>query len=152
MTEANRSMDELPALDAARTRALVDTAREALLTDCPHVLARLTLDVVVDQVAHPSGRRCFPVMEGGRLHGLLTLGQIARVPRDRWPTTRVADIMVPLDRLKIVRPDDALTTIIERMAAEDVNQFPVLEGEQFMGMVSRDTLLSFIRTRAELAS
>jgi len=124
------------------------TAREALLTDCPHVLPRLTLDVVVDQVAHPSGRRCFPVMEDGRLFGLLTLEQIAEVRRGRWATTRVADIMVPLAELKTVQPDEALTTILERMAAEDVNQFPVMEEECFIGMVSRDTLLNFLRMRA----
>ncbi len=124
------------------------TAREALLTDCPHVLPRLTLDVVVDQVAHPSGRRCFPVMEDSRLLGLMTLGQVAEVRRDRWSTTRVAEIMVPLAELKTVRPDEALTTILERMAAEDVNQFPVLEDERFLGMVSRDTLLNFLRMRA----
>jgi Zn-dependent protease/CBS domain-containing protein len=149
-------------LDGAATRSVQHlavenlmtghTAREAMLTDCPHVLPRLTLDVVVDQVAHPSGRRCFPVLEEGRLRGLLKLGQIARVPRERWPATRVADIMVPLDRLKTVRPDDALTTILERMGAEDVNQFPVLEREQFVGIVSRDTLLNFLRTRAKMAS
>jgi len=51
-----------------------------------------------------------------------------------------------------VRPDDALETILERMAAEDVNQFPVLEGERLLGIVSRDTLLSFLRSRAELAT
>ena len=92
------------------------------------------------------------MLEEARLRGLLTLGQIARVPRERWPATRVADIMVPLDRLKTVRPDDALTTILERMGAEDVNQFPVLEREQFVGIVSRDTLLNFLRTRAKMAS
>ena len=128
------------------------TAREVLLTDCPHVLPRLTLDVVVDQVAHPSGRRCFPVMEGGKLRGLLTLGQIAEVPRQRWPATRVADVMVPLAELKFVQPEDALTTVLGRMAAEDVNQLPVLEGERFLGIVSRDTLLNFLRARAELAT
>ncbi len=128
------------------------TAREALLTDCPHVLPRLTLDVAVDQVAHPSGRRCFPVIEDGRLRGLLTLGQIAEVPRQRWPATRVANIMVPLVELKFVQPEDALTTVLGRMAAEEVNQLPVLEGERFLGIVSRDTLLNFLRARAELAT
>ena len=127
------------------------TAREAMLTDCPHVLPRLTLDVVVDQVARPSRRRCFPVMADGQLYGLLTLGQIAHVPRERWPTTRVADIMVPTDKLRTVRPDETLTTVLARMAAEDVNQFPVLEGERFVGIVSRDTLLNVLRARSEVA-
>ena len=128
------------------------TAREVMLTDCPHVLPRLTLDVVVDQVAHSGERRCFPVMEEGRLSGLLTLSQIAREPRDRWPFTRVADIMIPLYSLKTAHPDDALTIILERMGADDINQFPVLEGEQLVGIVSRDTVVTFLRRRAGAAS
>ena len=126
------------------------TAREALLTDCPHVLPRLTLDVVVDQVVGPSGRRCFPVMEGDQVYGLLTLQRITDVPRARWPDTRAEDVMIALAELKTVRPDDGLVAVFERMAAEDVNQFPVLDDGRFVGMVSRDTLLSFLRARAEL--
>ena len=128
------------------------TAREALLTDCPHVLPRLTLDVVVDQVVGPSGRRCFPVMEGDQVYGLLTLQRITDVPRARWPDTRAEDVMIPLAELKTVRPDDDLVAVFERMAAEDVNQFPVLDDGRFVGMVSRDTLLSFLRARTEPAA
>jgi Zn-dependent protease/CBS domain-containing protein len=128
------------------------TVREALLTDCPHVLPRLTLDVVVDQVVGPSGRRCFPVLEDGRLSGLLTLRRIAEVPRDHWATTRAEDVMIPLAELKTARLDDDLVAVFERMAAEDVNQFPVLDDGRFVGMVSRDTLLSFLRARAARAA
>lgn len=141
---------------SAQRRALDDLleghmAREALLTDCPHVLPRLTLDVVMDQVVHPSGRRCFPVMNDGQLSGLLTLEQIGRVPRSRWPVTRVADIMAKVENLSVVRPDALLTTVLARMAAEGVDQLPVLEGEQFLGIITRDTLLNFLRTRSALA-
>ncbi len=59
------------------------TAREVMLTDCPQVPRRLTLDVLVEQIVLPSGRRCFPVVEEGQLVGLVTLHQIQRVPRER---------------------------------------------------------------------
>lgn len=36
------------------------------------------------------------------------------------------------------------------MTEEDINQFPVLDNGRFLGMVARDRVLSFIRTRAEL--
>jgi Zn-dependent protease/CBS domain-containing protein len=128
------------------------TVREAMLTDCPHVPRRLTLDVLVDQVAQPSGRRCFPVMEEGQFYGLLTLRQMTEVPRDRWPTTRAEDVMIALPELKTARSDDELTAVLDRMTVEDVNQFPVLDNGRFVGMVSRDTLLNFIRARADLAA
>lgn len=126
------------------------SAREVMMTDCPTIPRHLTLDVLVDQVVLPTGRRCLPVVESGELYGLLTLERIRNVPRERWPTTRVADIMIPLAELKIVRPEDELPTVFERMVDEDVNQFPVMDDGHFQGMVARENLLNFLRTREEV--
>lgn len=66
------------------------TAREVMMADCPHVPRRLTLDVLVDQVILPSGRRCFPVVEGGQMYGLITLQNIKKVAREPWVRTGCA--------------------------------------------------------------
>jgi len=126
------------------------TAREVMMTDCPRIPRGLPLDVLVDQVVLPSGRRCFPVVQGDQVRGLLTLHRIKKVPRERWATTQVDEVMIPLADLKTVRPDDELTVIFERMTAEDVNQFLVMENGRLLGMVARDNVLAFLRTRAEL--
>lgn len=125
------------------------TAREAMFTDCPHISSRLTLDVAVEQIVAPSGRRCFPVIDDGQFIGLLTLPRIASIPKDRWQLLRVEDAMISRADLKIVQPDDDLATIVERMTAENINQYPVVERGRLLGMVGRDSLLNFIRTRAE---
>jgi CBS domain-containing protein len=125
------------------------TVREVMMADCSHLLPRLTLDVVVDHVVLPSGQRCLPVMEKDQLHGLLTLHRIKEVPRARWTTTRVQDVMFPLPELKTVRPEDELMAVFERMVAEDVNQFPVVDtGGRLLGMVARDNVLAFLNIRA----
>lgn len=126
------------------------TAREVTMTDCPRIPRGLTLDLLVDQVVLPSGRRCFPVVEDDQVFGLLTLHGIKKVLRERWAATRVEEVMIPLADLKTVHPDDELTIVFERMTAEDFNQFPVMEGRQLLGMVARDDVLAFLRTRAEL--
>jgi Zn-dependent protease/predicted transcriptional regulator len=125
-------------------------AREVMMTDCPRIARDLPLDVVVERVALPSGRRCFPVMEDDRVLGLLTLHDIKKVPRERWATTRVEEVMIPLHELKMVAPGDDLAFVFERMAAEDVNQFPVMEDGTLLGMVARNNVLAFLRTRTEL--
>ena len=128
------------------------TAREAMMSDCPTVRRRLTLDVLVDQVVLPSGRRCFPVVEDGQLDGLLTLQRIKAVPRERWTSMRVEDVMIPRGELKTVRPDEDLNSVFERMVEEDVNQFPVMDDGRLAGMIARDNVLNFIRLRTEMGA
>jgi Zn-dependent protease/predicted transcriptional regulator len=125
-------------------------AREVMMTDCPRIARDLPLDVVVERIVLPSGRRCFPVMEDDRILGLLTLHNIRKVNRERWPITRVEEMMIPRHELKTVDPGDDLAVVFERMAAEDVNQFPVMENGTLLGMVARNNVLAFLRTRAEL--
>nr|MBC7245569.1 site-2 protease family protein [Chloroflexota bacterium] len=125
-------------------------AREVMTTECQFIPPHLTLDTLVDEIILPSGRRCFPVQEGGQLYGLLTLHRISQVPRQAWGHTRVQDVMIPRVQLKTVHPDDELDVILERMTTEDVNQFLVLDEDELLGMVARDNLLNFIRVRSEL--
>jgi len=110
----------------------------------------MTLGEVIDEKLLPNGRRCFPVIEGGTLRGLLTLHRIKEVPREQWPVARVGDVMIAREELKTVRPADPLPLVFERMANEDVNQFPVMDNGRFLGMVARDSVLKFISLRSEV--
>ena len=43
-----------------------------------------------------------------------------------------------------------LSSVLELMTTEDVNQLPVIDEANIVGMVARENLLAFIHTRAEL--
>ena len=123
------------------------TVREVMLRDCPRVPRRLSLDVLVERVIKPSGRRCFPVVDDGRLGGLVTLSQVAAVSRGRWTSTRVEDVMTSRQDLETVGPDDALGAVFDRMTAADIDQFPVVEQGQVVGVVARDAVLAVTGAR-----
>ena len=123
---------------------------EIMTGECAHIPADLTVDALVNDLLLPTGRRCFPVEEGGRVRGLVTVHRIQQVPRAQWPHTRVDQIMIPRDQLKTVRPDDELNDVLDRMAGEDVNQLVVVAGDDLLGLVARDRLLNYIQTRSEL--
>lgn len=126
------------------------TVSDVTMTDCPHVPPDLTLDTLVDEKVLPSGRRCFPVMQDWLLCGLLTVHRIKEVPKDRWSATRSEDAMIPREELGTVRTTDPLPDVFDRMASEDMNQFPVMDNGRLVGMVARDALMKFIGLRAEL--
>jgi len=123
---------------------------EVMSRECPEVNADLTIDRLVSEHMLRTATRCFPVVEAGQLRGLLTLHNIKGVPQDRWATTTVEQVMTPLQNLKRVRPDAELWTAMQNMTEEGVNQLPVMDDGQLLGMLGRDNILSFITIKGEL--
>jgi Zn-dependent protease len=124
---------------------------QAMSRDCAPVTRGTTLERLVNEEVLGAGRRCFVVLDDGTLAGLLTLHEIKAVPRERWSTVTVADVLVPADRLTTVGPDDHLLAALEKLDDARVAQVPVVSGGRLMGMLGRDQILRYIRARAELA-
>jgi Zn-dependent protease/predicted transcriptional regulator len=126
------------------------TVREVMTQDCPEVGPDVTLDRLVTEHMLPKGARCFPVVEGGSVRGLLTLHNIKGVAQNRWSMTTVGQVMTPLDGLKRVSPEEGLWTAMRNMTEEGVNQLPVMDDGRLLGMLRRDNIVSFIRLKGEL--
>jgi Zn-dependent protease/predicted transcriptional regulator len=126
-------------------------ASEIMTRDCQTVSPDLTIEKLVNENVLASGRRCFPVAEGGRVEGLVTVSDVQRVPRDQWNMKPVRDAMTPLEKLKSVKPDEDLNTVLKTLAQNDINQVPVVQDRNIVGIVARDSILNFINLRAQLA-
>jgi CBS domain-containing protein len=126
-------------------------ASEIMTRDCQTVSPDLTIERLVNEYVLATGRRCFPVSEGGRVEGLVTVSDVQRVPRDQWNVKPVRDAMTPLEKLKSVKPDEDLNTVMKTLTQNDINQVPVIQDKNIVGMVARDSVLNFINLRAQLA-
>jgi Zn-dependent protease len=85
------------------------------------------------------------VTSGGRVLGLVSPHSFEEVPRAKWPTTPVAEVMIPLSRMKWVRPDTDLEAALEVMERDGLHQLPVMEDGQVVGMLTRSNLIGFLR-------
>ncbi len=126
------------------------SADEIMTKECLAISPRLTVSQVVEDFILRTGRRCFPVVDDSRVLGLVTMHNVKEVPRDEWPNRTARDAMTPLDQLRSVKPSEDLSNVMDVMTSEDINQLPVVDKGEIIGMVSRDNLLSFINTRKEL--
>jgi Zn-dependent protease len=126
------------------------TVEQAMTRDCRRVAADWTLDRLVQQEILGGGHRCFLVVADGRLRGLVTLHEIKAVPRNRWATLTLADVMTPAEKLTIVSPHDTLLVALQRMDHANVAQLPVLDGDELVGMIGREQVVRYVRLRAEL--
>lgn len=126
------------------------TARAVMMTDCPRVPRALTLQELVYDYLLKDATRCFPVVEDGRVYGIITLHQVKAFSPQQWPFVTVGQAMTPFEETKTVAPEQDLFKVLELMIAEDINQVPVVEDGRLLGMISRDHLLNFIAVQAEL--
>jgi CBS domain-containing protein len=58
--------------------------------------------------------------------------------------------MRPIEDVRTVAPDASLTSALESMTRDDLNQLPVVSNGRLEGVLSRAQVLSYIQTRAEL--
>jgi Zn-dependent protease/CBS domain-containing protein len=123
---------------------------QAMSHDCARVSRGTTLDRVVREEVLGVGRRCFVVVDHDTLAGLLTLHEIKAVAPERWPTVTVADVMMSADRLTTVGPDDHLLAALEKLDDAGVAQMPVVSDGRLLGMLGREEILHYLRTRVEL--
>jgi Zn-dependent protease/predicted transcriptional regulator len=111
----------------------------------------ITLPELVRTYMIAQSQRCVPVMVAEELIGLVSMGDLRRVPQEDWEKTSVFRAMTPRERLHTVAPQEDLTAALEMMAAHDVHQLPVMEGRTFLGWVTRADVLRLIQIRTELS-
>jgi len=77
----------------------------------------------------------FPVCDAGRLVGLLTHTGVLRALKQRRPETPVHEVMQT--KFPAVGLDDGLFEVHRQMAEAGLDALPVMEGGQFLGLLTR---------------
>ncbi|MBE9513346.1 MAG: site-2 protease family protein [Chloroflexi bacterium] len=126
------------------------TSAQLMITNFPVVSPDITLGELVENYIFPSGHRFFMVANGDRFEGILTLGNIKPVSRQAWGVTQVKEVMTPLDKLRSVHPSQDALSVLEQMNESNINQVPVVSEERIIGLITRDDLIRFLRSHAEL--
>ena len=118
----------------------------------PTVPAEATLQQLVDEHILGAGRRCFLVNRDGHPAGLITVHRIKEIDRAKWSATTTSDVMLPLNQLKSLKPETELWNALQLMDRDGVNQLPVMSDGEVAGMLSREDVITFLRTVQELGT
>jgi len=121
-------------------------------TQCTAIPADLSLQLLVDEHILGRGQRCFLVNRNDTAVGLLTLHRIKMVPQADWAATSAAQVMLPLEQSVRISPDAELSAALRQMDSDGVNQLPVTQDDHVIGMLSREDIITFLRTLHELGT
>ena len=127
--------------DAARAvtrrRTSPRTAGDAM-TAAVSVEPDSTVGHFVDHVLTLHRQEAFAVARGGRLHGILTLGDLRALPRERWHQTRVREVMRPVSEELFVPPSAPLARAELLLNENGAGALAVVDGAgQLVGLLLR---------------
>lgn len=126
------------------------TVRQVMNRVPTTVPANISLQKLVNEYFLPQGLRSALVMQGDQLGGLITLGDIRHVPQEEWGQTAVGFVMIPREKLHTVSPWQDLNDVLPLITTNDVNQLPVLDNGQLVGVLTRDAILRYIEIHRSL--
>jgi Zn-dependent protease/CBS domain-containing protein len=98
-------------------------------------------DISVDEALHSyvltSRHSTFPTHDaGGRLSGLLTMAALKNVAPDARPTTRIKEIICPLDRVSTASPADPATNLLNVSDGCSDGRTLVIDNGRLVGIIS----------------
>lgn len=118
---------------------------EIMRTQFDHLSPDDTISALVEDYMLPRGQRGFPVIDEGKLAGMISFADVRMVPRERWGDTRVKDVMTSRNELKTLSVDDDSFHALSALSSEGLNQMPVLRGEQIVGLLQREDVLRWLQ-------
>ena len=108
----------------------------------------LTLSDVLFEYFLNRGVKSLVVCDGDKLMGILTLADARGVPRERWDSVRVREVMT-VAPLWQVSPDDDLLHAMGLLGEHSIDQAPVVHEGRVVGLLSRAHVIRYLHSHRE---
>ena len=141
----------LSSYQTAHLQALSDISVGDVMTERVRtVRPDLSLKELVDGhlLQYQIGR--FPVVDGERLLGVITLRDIRSVPKPEWDKRSVGEALQPLGEHLTIEPEASVADAMMQMAQEDIGQLLVCRNSHLLGLITKTDVLRILRFRREL--
>jgi CBS domain-containing protein len=103
----------------------------------------------VDNVLPVHRQEAVAVAHAQRLHGILTLRDLRQLPRERWPRTRVSEVMRPVASDLFVNPSTPLVRAEKLMSENGAGALAVINtAGELVGFLLRGSLKRRVKVKA----
>ena len=118
----------------------------------PAVSPDMTISTLVYEHVMRGDERAFPVLDNGRLVGMVYTENLRDVDHSAWNTTTVRQVMVPENELEVVTPREDAMDAFQKLAHKEMRQIPVVQNGELIGMLRRRDILRWLQVRSEMTS
>jgi len=122
--------------------------RDLMTTEVSTVSGEMTLKELLEKILRER-HLGYPVVEGGRLQGVVTLHDMIKVPPDQQEWLRVRDVMSR--NVMIVSPDTDALEAVQIILKNNLGRLVVMEDDRLVGILSRTDIMRALEIYPALA-
>ncbi|MGH2572899.1 MAG: site-2 protease family protein [Actinomycetota bacterium] len=122
-------------------------ADDVMVRNLLPIPANISLQQAVDDYFMRHDHGAFPVQDGERTVGLLTLRAVKRVPREEWPIRRVAESMDPLGEQLTVTPQTPMDRVLGKLQQEEAQRVLVVDDGDVIGIITPVDVARWLQRR-----
>ncbi len=86
-----------------------------------------------------TGHLGYPVVENGKIIGIITLSDINSIPEEDRTKLKVEEVMSK--KPIVISPDDNLEDALKLLIKNDIGRLPVVENEKLVGIITRSDIM-----------
>lgn len=125
---------------------------EIMRKDPVGVSPNISLDDLVNDYFYHYRFTSFPVVDDGRLVGMVHINQVKDAPKDRWGQTPVRATMTPASETAAVTPDEDSFEAFRKMSQTGRQKIPVVQDGRLVGMLTARDILELLQIKSDLAA
>jgi len=124
--------------------------RRLMKSDLVTIGPSVTLDQLMDDYVYRYPYKMFPVVDGGRLFGVVTVNRLKEIPREEWAFRTVKDVAATCNELNTIEPDADAIKALEKMNRTSSGRLMVVDRGRLVGILALRDLLGFLSRRLDL--
>jgi Zn-dependent protease/CBS domain-containing protein len=122
------------------------TVSRLMRADPVVVYPELSVATLVDEYFMTTPERAFPVIDGDRLLGIVTMEDVRNVAREDRAARRIREIMTRSPQLAVATPDETAAAALERLSQRGIEQLPVVDPDgRLVGTIRRTDILRWLQ-------
>lgn len=86
----------------------------------------------------------------GRILGNVSVHDVKKVDKNKWPFTQVSEIMTPLEDKLLISPEEEAVNALKRMLQDGVKKLLVIEDNIIIGIIAFQDLMDLFRIKTDL--
>ncbi len=114
------------------------------------VAPQMNIGQLVNEYFLKQNFKLYPVVEGDRLIGCVTTGQVKEVPREEWTERTVAEIATACSPENTIEPKTDAVEALATMRRNNTSRLMVVRDNRLLGVVTLKDMLEFLSMKIEL--
>jgi predicted transcriptional regulator len=120
-----------------------------MVKDIVTLRSSMTVDEAVNAYFLRYGYGGFPVIEGGKFLGIVTLKEIKDVPKADWGKVKVGDVFISHERKWEVSPEGDVMSALEIMIREDKGRLVIIVNGMLIGLITRNGIARYVQIKGK---